>query len=154
MMALCPKSTDCRMPPPLLLLLLLQALLLRQAAAAEACAAVVATPLPENNADYVSRFDASYSTYHKYTAAAQALGTAAKDEVLEAQERRNSFRDITRWEPPSHRFCGLTYPPGPGGYDCMPTDTNLQDATFLQKCYNVRPSASAPARQCCIRKLP
>lgn len=62
------------------------------------CNAVVLTALPEAAVEYNSRFDESYSTYHKYPVALQHLATAATEEVLDAQKARNVFRSTPRVE--------------------------------------------------------
>jgi hypothetical protein len=84
---------------------------------------------PESYAEYMERFEASYTM-------------PATGEIAEAQEARNALRagprlpsgtgtiDVTL----SPRFCGLPYESGPDGFDCSPEDPLAYDAQWMLNC--------------------
>jgi hypothetical protein len=84
---------------------------------------------PESYAEYMDRFEASYTM-------------PATGEIAEAQETRNALRAGPRLGEGeagidvelSPRFCGLPYEDGPGGFDCSPDDVMAYDAEWMLKC--------------------
>ena len=86
---------------------------------------------PESYAEYVERFEASYTM-------------PATGEIAEAQEARNLIRRGTRLAEGEYlfgnvdvklspRFCGLPYE-NRGGFDCSPDDPMAYDAEWMLNC--------------------
>lgn len=87
---------------------------------------------PESYAEYIERFEASYTM-------------PATGEIAEAQEARNLIRRGTRLPEGEYffgnvdlklspRFCGLPYENGPSGFDCSPDDPMAYDGEWMLKC--------------------
>ena len=83
---------------------------------------------PEGYAEYMERFEASYTM-------------PATGEIAEAQEARNYIRRGTRLPKGGYidvdlspRFCGLPYENGADGFDCSPEDPMAYDGEWMLKC--------------------
>ena len=107
------------------------------AAAAADCPALVRAP-PEGLAEYLERFNRSYT---RPPSGEIALALTARAEMRAATrvlENRDLF-GLTL----SKRFCGLPYAAGPGGVDCAPADTRNYDDAWMSNCAGVRPIGNA-----------